>query len=301
MRIRRSIAWTRGHDFEKTREQIASVADAITIDLEDGVPEQSKDEARKKAVEMLTTWDFCGKERIVRVNPVNSPHFEADMREVVALALPDALRVPKCEYAEEMLRIDTMLSEIEDNASLPRNSIEVLAMIESPIGIRNGYEIATCCARITALSLGLEDLTREMGVQRRYHDNELDFLYARQKMVLDAKAAGVQAIDSGLLIEENGTEASNNHSLRSKQDGFVGRSVRDNSQAVFANQVYMPSKEEVAWARGAVETYEQCARDSLYEANYQGKKICYAAYEKALDLIAYYERIREHEAAIAAK
>lgn len=294
MRVRRSIIWANGIDIEVAKEKAGSCADAICIDLEDGVSFDKKPQARKMTVEMLKTWDFGKKEKIVRVNPVDTDEYPIDMREVVAVALPDAIRVPKCEHVEDMLKVDGQLAAIEAAAGLPENTIEIIAMVESPLGIRNAYEIAACCKRVTALSLGMEDLTREMGVERRYVNNELDLLYARQKIVLDAKAAGVQIIDSVLLLTVGSDEANLRQNAESKQMGFDGRSVQNNQQAIWANEAFSPAKEKVEWARNAAKMYEEKKDEGT--VFYEGFEICYAAYQKAKALIAHAEEIARKEA-----
>lgn len=286
LKLRRSIIWGRGHDIEDAKEKLSGVAgDAFCVDLEDGVPLERKEEARKKAVEMLKTLDFRGKEKIVRINPVDTDDFYKDMEEVVAVGLPDSIRVPKCEHVRDMIKIDALLERIEVSKGLSPNSIEVIAMIESPIGIQNAYDIANSCERITALNLGMEDLTREMGLKRRYQDNDLDLIYARQKLVLDAKAAGVQAIDSVLLLVKDSTQASERQCLNAKQMGFTGCSCRDNKEAAFANQVFMPGAEEVKWANEAIEAYHKAIDAGENEIVFEGYKLCHAAYLKAVDLV----------------
>lgn len=293
MKVRRSIIWANGIDIEAAKAKAASCADAICIDLEDGVAFEKKPQARKMTVEMLKTWDFGKKEKIVRVNPVDTEEYPIDMREVVAVALPDAIRVPKCEYAADLLKIDGQLAAIEAAAGLPENSIEIIAMIESPIGIRNAFEIASSCKRVTALSLGMEDLTREMGVERRYVNNELDLIYARQKIVLDAKAAGVQIIDSVLLLTADSDEANLRQNAESRQTGFDGRSVQNDQQARWANEAFSPDQEKVEWARNAVKLYEEKKNEGT--VIYNGFEICYAAYQKAKALIQHAEEIQKKE------
>lgn len=293
MRIRRSIAWTHGDDFERTKRQIESECDAITIDLEDAIIPSRKMQARVGAMKMLTEWDFRGKERIVRVNAPETEYYADDMREVVAPGLPDALRIPKCESIETLLRVDRDLKAIEASAGLKPNSIEIIAMIESPLGILNAYEIASCCERVTALSIGMEDLTAEMEVPRSYETGTMDLLYARQRFVLCAKAAGVQAIDSG--FNKLCPLAFNRpYNEESRRMGFVGRSVRDGEQAKIANEVYGPTEEELNWAYRAVEAYEKGNAEGDSEVYVDGRHMCAAAYLKA-------KKILEHKKCIDAK
>ena len=294
MKLRRSLAWTRGNDFERAKRQINSVCDAITIDLEDSVMPSSKPAARRGALEMLTKWDFRGKERIVRINGRDAEYYKQDMAEVIALGLPDAIRLPKCETVDDVLLVDVDLSEIEKKNNLPENSIEIIAMIESPLGVRNVYEIASCCKRVTALSIGMEDLTADMEVERSYEADTTDLLYVRQKFVLDAKAAGVQAIDSG-FNKLCPLEFNHSYNKLSSHMGFDGRSVRDGEQAVLANQYYRPSEKESDWSRRTVEAYRKGNEAGDSEVYVDGRHLCAAAYHKALKIMDKIKLIEEKE------
>ena len=291
-RLRRSLAWATALKPDELRELIAGPSDCIVLDLEDGIPVPLKPEARRLTREILENTDFRGKERIVRVNTMDSVFFPLDMEEVIGAAPPDAVRVPMCERPEELLRLNAMLAQIEEAHGLARNSIEVLAMIESPLGVRNAYDIITSCHRITALSIGMEDMCREYGVRRRYEDNALDMLYLRQKLVLDSKAAGAQMHDSVLLVMGD-VEATRREAEASRQMGYTGRSVHGNEQAALANAVYSPDPAEVEESRAMVETYEKASASGQTESiTYGGKLICYAAYVHAKDIVAMDEKIR---------
>lgn len=292
MRLRRSLAWTYGNDPERCRQQIQSECDGITIDLEDAVVPSKKEQARAGALDMLQNWDFRGKERIVRVNGTDTEYYETDMRKVIAPGLPDAIRLPKCERPEDVLRVDRDLSEIERNAGIAENSIEIIAMIETPYGILRAYDIASCCKRVTALSIGMEDLTAAMGITRRYETGVTETTYVRQRFVLAAKAAGVQAIDSGFNklcpIEFNWSYNEESHRM-----GFDGRSVRDGEQARIANEVYGPSEEEVDWAKRAKEAYEKGDKEGDSHVYVDGRHLCAAAYHKALSILEKQGQIEE--------
>lgn len=294
MWLRRSIVWCNGQNEDETKRYLQGEADGLCIDLEDTVTPPFKPQARKVAVNLLRTLDFGRKERIVRVNEFGSEEFQRDMADCIAIEPPDTVRVPKCEYAEDMKEIDRQLREIEEKHGLAPNTIEVIAMIETPMGVRNAYEIAASCERVTAINLGMEDLTNEMGISRRYEHNELDLLYARQKVVLDAKAAGVQILDSVLLLVGQ-DDVANRQSEESKQMGFTGRSCRNSEQAAFANKTFSPTAEEIEAARGIIASFDSAAAEGRIRPQYDGKYICLPHYKKAKNIIALAERIAELE------
>ncbi len=294
-RLRRSLAWAMALKPEELKQLIAGCCDGIVLDLEDGVLITQKETARTATCQILQNLNFGKKERIVRVNPVDSKFFESDMTEVIAKGLPDAIRLPKCEHTEDVLMVERMLTQIEKDNNMTQNTIEILAMIETPLGVRNAYDIAVCCKRVTALSLGMEDMCREFGVKRRYENNALDMLYLRQKLVLDAKAAGVQILDSALLNFDD-IESTRREAVESKQTGFTGRSVQGNEQAKLVNDIFTPDAEEVEDARGMVAAYEDAgAHGDTGHIMYHGKLVCYAAYTHACDLLRYALQIEDRQ------
>lgn len=292
MRLRRSLVWVSGYDLEKLKKAIDSNVDAIVLDLEDGVTVNQKPEARACAYKALKEWDFKGKERVVRVNGLDTEFFQADLEQVLP-AIPDAIRLPKCESVEYVLEMDRHLTELEKKYQVPEGSIELILMIETAKGIMKCYEMASCCKRVTAMGVGMEDLTASMGVARNYELGSQDLLYARQKLVLEAKAAGVQALDSGVLFSGD-PEYMIQDTLKDKRDGFEGRSLSDLSHADIINQCFSPSKEEAEWAKKVISAYKKAAEEGRSDVEVDGKFIDPPVVAKA-------EKIKERLALIAEK
>ena len=283
MKLRRSACYAKGYDPDFVKALIEGEVDAIMLDLEDGVSPANKPLARRETCRVLKEFNFNGKERVVRINDVNSEYYPLDLKEVIEPGLPDSVRLPKCDTPADVLKADADLAAIEDRAGLPRNTIELWAMIETPLGIRNAYDIATSCERVTVLTIGMEDLNRALGVERRYLHNELDLIYARQKLVLDAKAAGVQVMDTVLLVTDD--EINCEYTVRSRQMGFDGRAVHNEREAAFANATYYPAPEAFDFARRVVAEYEEHEKENT-PCIIDGKLICYAVYKKNKALLA---------------
>lgn len=269
MRLRRSLVWVSGYDLDKLRKAIDSNVDAIVLDLEDGVTVNQKPEARACAYKALKEWDFKGKERVVRVNALDTEFFKEDLEQVLP-AIPDAIRLPKCESVEYVLEMDRQLTELEKKYQVPEGSIELILMVETAKGIMKCYEMASCCKRVTAMGVGMEDLTASMGVARNYELGSQDLLYARQKLVLEAKAAGVQALDSGVLFSGD-PEYMIQDTLKDKRDGFEGRSLSDLSHVDLINQCFSPSEEEAEWAEKIIAAYKNAVEEGRSEVEIDGK------------------------------
>lgn len=294
MKIRRSINWCMGNNPQelesRLRDQIEHIpCDGICVDLEDGVMSSKKEEMRHAAAGLLRQLDFHGKEKIVRINEPNTHFYQEDLK-VILPVIPDALRIPKCEHVEPLLDLDRQISEFEQANGLRRNTIELILVVETPIGIRNTYNLAACSERVTAVGIGMEDLTSEMNMQR-YYDNAFsdDLIYARQKFVLDVKAAKKQAIDSVSWWpspEDTYMKYQEDYANRSYRMGYDGKSCRDIRDVEIANKAYAPTQEQVAWGRAAVAEYDDAVREGR-EPNVNGKNICTARYNKAKWLVEY--------------
>lgn len=293
MRLRRSLAFCKAIEPEKVQELIEGKADCLVFDLEDGVVVTKKAENRIKTLEILKTWNFHGKERIVRVNGPDTPFYRADMDEVVALGLPDAVRLPKCESAEYVMAMARDLMKIEQNAGLPENSIELILMIETPKGIMNTYAMCTCIKRVTAVGIGMEDLTSAMGILRRYDLNCLDMIYARQKMILEAKAAGIQAIDSGILFHAT-PDFIYEESKIDRQMGFDGRScsARYPDLVDAVNRAFTPSDDEVLWAEKVVAGYREAVKQGNSDVYVDGKFVDPPVVGKAQNILDLMKQIK---------
>ena len=122
-----------------------------------------------------------------------------------------------------------------------------------------------------------------MGIPRKYINNDLDLLYARQKFVLEGRAAGVQVLDTGLLNSD--VEINEDYTIRSKRMGFDGRMVLTVEEAEFANKTYYPTPEQFAWAHEIVDTYDENEKNGITETYVQGKLICAAVYKEAKELL----------------
>ncbi len=260
MRIRRSLAFCRCIEPDGVRMLLGTNVDCVVLDLEDGVVVTKKAENHAATAKALQEWDFKSKERVLRINGPHTPFYQADL-DVIRQGRPDAVRLPKCEDAAYVMRVADDLTAIEKELGLPEDGIELILMIENPIGIMNTHAMCSCRKRVTAAGVGMEDLTAAMGIERRYVLNCLDLIYARQKVVLEAKAAGVQALDSNVLFHASG-EYMAEESLISRRMGFDGRScsVRYPDHIDIVNKAYTPSEEQVQWASEVAAAYEDAVQ-----------------------------------------
>lgn len=288
MKLRRTLLWVNGNDEEKFNKAVLSDADVLVFDLEDGIPAPQKAQARTMVAKFLRR-DVRGKERAVRINHLDTAEAALDLAAILP-AVPDAIRLPKCETVEYVLRLDGILADFERANNLPQNRIEIILMIETALGALNCEKLATCCKRVTAMGIGMEDMTASLGLKRYYELNSHDLLYVRQKIVLAACAAGVQPLDACALFLGN-VDYITKDTETIKRDGFVGRSVYDLQQVDAINAVFTPTLEEIDWSRRVLDTYDAAKDSGISEIRVDGMYIDPPVIAKA-------QRILEQEKAI---
>ena len=292
MKLRRSLAFCQAINPEGVKKLIDGNVDCLVFDLEDGVVVTKKEENRKKTLEILKNWDCRGKERILRINGPGTPFYERDMEEVIRPGLPDAVRLPKCESVEYVKKVSEDLDKIEQETGTSHNAIEIILMIETAKGIMNTYSLCTCSERVTAVGIGMEDLTASMGILRRYDLNCMDLLYARQKMILEGKAAKVQVIDSGILFHAT-QQYIYEDSVNGRYMGFDGRSCSTRYPDLIdaVNRAFTPLESEVEWAKKVKRAYETAVEQGESDVFVDGKFIDPPVVEKAKNILNLMEQI----------
>jgi citrate lyase subunit beta / citryl-CoA lyase len=284
MRLRRSILWVPGNNREKLKEALESEADCIALDLEDLVPFQQKAAARESVRKVLKEVDFGGKERIVRINSIATDLGREDVEAIVP-SKPDAIRLPKCETIDYVMELDRRLTMGEEKGNLERNRIKIILMIETALGIRNAYELASCTKRIVAVGLGAEDLTADLRTTRSTSGLEIELLYARQKLIIDGRAAGVDVIDSSLLVIDD-LESLRRETELIKQLGFDGKSVIHPCQIPTVHQVFTPKDEEIRYAKKVMDVYKRGQEEGSFYIFLDGKLIDPPVVRKAERIMA---------------
>ncbi|CAN7223279.1 CoA ester lyase [Caballeronia sp. dw_19] len=238
---------------------LASQADALSFDLEDAVSEARKPEARAHLRDFLLGSPpgsnassspadrFGGKTLIVRVNAIDSPHFEADLAAVVQAGV-DLINLPKPRNADDVRAAANALDAAE-RANGVTEPIGLLLNIESPGALRRAFELASAHPRVKGLQLGLGDLFEPLGIARRETAAIQQAMFA---LSMAAGEAGVFAYDSAFadIRDQAGFQA---EARLARSLGFIGKSCIHPSQVALANEVFQPTPDEIAHAQRVVE------------------------------------------------
>ncbi|MCJ7447807.1 MAG: aldolase/citrate lyase family protein [Bacteroidales bacterium] len=231
-------------------------ADAIILDLEDSVSPEKKDEARILVRNALRQVNFYGAERMVRIN--QGDRGLIDLHFVIPHNV-NLILVPKCENHDQIKIIDSEISAIRKKERI-RNTVFLMPIIESALGIENSFDIAKASENVVALAIGLEDYTADLGVPRTREG--MESLYARTRLVVAAKAAGIQPIDS-VFSDVSEMEALKQYVLASRALGFEGMGCIHPRQISVINEGFAPDAQEIEKAKRIVCAFEDATRNGL--------------------------------------
>jgi citrate lyase subunit beta/citryl-CoA lyase len=163
-------------------------ADAITLDLEDGVSPAQKEAARTSIKEAVALVGRGGAEVFVRVN---KPFVHADIATAVWPGLT-GIMLPKVELGKEVVEAAEALTRCERQRGIDVGSLQLIILLESALGVWNMRDIITASPRVTQVGLGESDLGRNLGIMATEEDDP--FIYARGRVVIEATAVEVQPI-----------------------------------------------------------------------------------------------------------
>jgi len=235
-------------------------ADAVMLDIEDGVAPAEKDAARQQIASSLDAIAQQGASartpaRYVRINAVGHERMFSDLGAVVRPGL-EGLVLPKVDSPGQVDTVEEVLDRKEPEMGIPRGSIRLLVAIESPRGLFQAQAIAAASPRVIGLIFGAEDFGKEMGLPLRREGEARDLLYARSAFVCSAAAAGVQAVD-GVWPDIQDAEGLKTFALQSRRLGFTGMSSIHPSQIDAINAAFTPSAEEVEYCRKVVQAFDE--------------------------------------------
>ena len=231
--------------------------DCLVYDLEDSVSAGEKDAARFLVYNAVKYQRPKDKYIIIRVNGLYSKELDEDL-EASVRARPDAIRLPKVEYANEVVRVDEKITAIEKKAGLPVGGIKLWCNIESYLGVLNAREIAKASPRVEAMALGAEDFTASMSAQRTKPGWEI--FYARNTILMACREAGISAQDA-VFSDINDQEGLAKDLEMTRTLGFDGKTCVHPRQIDEVNACFTPSPKEIRNAQRVLETLEEAARN----------------------------------------
>ena len=224
-------------------------ADAVIFDLEDAVSPTEKDAARILVRNTMRYLDFRGCEAIVRINSIDTAYWQEDLDTILPYR-PNLILLPKTCSAADVLAADEYMTRLEEKLGLEKNTVGLMPLIETALGVENAFQIASASKRVKALFLGAEDLTADLQCKRTKEGREIE--YARTRLVVAARAAGVDVYDTP-FTDVNDDEGIRADAALAKALGFNGKASISPRHVQVINETFSPTEKEVDYAYEVME------------------------------------------------
>lgn len=251
--VLRSLLFVPGHQARMIAKARGAGADAVILDVEDGVAPEEKTAARRTIAGALDEGFPQSLVVFLRVNGLGSGLLDLDLREALRPRV-DGICLPKCREAAETHALDARMRIVEDRHGMTRGRVRLMPMIESPQGVIAAPAIARECRRICAVAFGAEDFAAELGVPRTREGAEVAF--ARAGVSLAARAAGVDPID-GIYADFRDEAGLRADTAQARRLGYAGKMVIHPVQVAPVNESFAPTAEEVERARRIAAAFEE--------------------------------------------
>jgi citrate lyase subunit beta/citryl-CoA lyase len=288
----RSALFVPGNREDRMQKAPRFGADALILDLEDAVALPDKPAARNSVRKMVEELGHAGQTVFVRVNDFETGLTWADLDAVVCPELY-CVMLPKVTGPEDVKRVDTILEFLERKNGMELGTVLIDPVLETAQGMRQAYEVAIASPRVVHLG-GLTgkdgDIARAIGFRWTTEGHEAFFYIA--KVLLDARAANIpypiggrgwwdiQDLD-GLRVE----------ALRTKNFGYSGMLLIHPSHVRIVNEIFTPTRDEIAHWKELIAAVEQCEREGRSVVTFNGNMVDTAHVKVARDLLKWAEEL----------
>ena len=269
-------------------------ADGAVLDLEDAVPVDEKVAARDAVRQAIPAVKSGGGLVYVRINPIGrKTDFSADLGmgdiEAVVCAELDGLVVPKVESAEELIQIDKTVTNIERQLGMTEGSLEIQPLIETASGLWNAYNIARSVPRVRTLQFGAGDFSRDVNMA--WSRDEIELLYARSRLAVVCRAAGIDAPIDTVWVRLDDAEGLANSATQAKNLGFQGKLCIHPKQVEIVNRAFSSvSAEELAQAKTIVDAFAEALSRGSASTSVDGMFVDYPIVEGAKRVLELHAR-----------
>lgn len=268
-RLRRTMMFMNAQKPGLIKDAYIYGVDSIMLDLEDAVAENQKDAARFSLYHALRTIDYGDVEVIVRINGLDTPHWQEDIRVCIAGGA-DGVRIAKCESAQDVITVDRAVTEAEKEFGAEEGRTLLMAALESPKGILNAYEICCASPRMFGVAISGGDFRR--CIQTRPTSDGVDMLAARGQMLLAARAAGIQCFDT-VFTDLDDMDGFMAEVRQNKAMGFDGKSLINPKQIRPVHELFTPSQKEILQAETWVRAFRTAQEQGIGVFTVNGKMI----------------------------
>ena len=264
VRPRRSVLYMPGSNLRALKKARELAADALVFDLEDSVAPSKKTLAREQVIAAIKEGGYGSRELVVRVNALDGDFALADIK-AVALSGADALCLPKVESASEVLLAARLLIE----AGAPP-SMQIWAMIETPLGILNIEQIASEHPRLAVIVMGTTDLAKSLRVP--HTSDRSGLIFSLSRCVLAARVYGKDILD-GVYLDLKSSDGFTHACQQGVDLGFDGKTLIHPNQVTQANKLFGPSEKTLTHARKVIQAWRQAEEQGKAVAVVDGQLV----------------------------
>ena len=263
-------------------------ADAIKIDLEDAVALAEKARARTLVRSAAKTVARGGADVLVRIN--RPLRMAVDDLEASVWPEVHGLVLPKVESADHIGFLAEIITELEDERDMQRGHIKLMALIETPRGYSNVRDIAHSSERLSAIALGQEDFSAEMGM---VEPEGMSLLSYYQTVQVAAREAGILPIGyPGSIAEFTDLELFKSNALIARKLGFDGGACIHPKQVPILNEAFTPTDEEIDRSERMVAAYDAAMAAGDGAVAFEGKMIDVPVVARAERILSIRDRIK---------
>ena len=266
-------------------------ADAIKIDLEDAVALAEKPRARTLVRSAAKTVARGGADVLVRIN--RPLRMAVDDLEASVWPEVHGLVLPKVESADHIGFLAEIITELEDDRDMQRGHIKLMALIETPRGYSNVRDIANSSERLSAIALGQEDFSAEMGM---VEPEGMSLLSYYQTVQVAAREAGILPIGyPGSIAEFTDLELFKSNALIARKLGFDGGACIHPKQVPILNEAFTPTDDEIDRSERMVAAYDAAMAAGDGAVAFEGKMIDVPVVARAERILSIRDRIKAKE------
>jgi citrate lyase subunit beta/citryl-CoA lyase len=241
----RSLLFIPGNNERFLVKSTSLKPDILCFDLEDSVPSNDKQVARKLVAEHLASRQEDKESSIyVRINSVDSGLVEEDLDKIIVNGL-DGIVIPKISNSQEVIEIADKIETLVSKRGIS-SRIRIIPSIETAKGVINANSIALAHENVVALVFGVFDYLYDMNIDVEY-DEGISYDYARSKIPVDAKAAGIEALD-GIWQEVNDIDGLIKDATNARKLGYSGKTLIHPSHIIPVQDIFRPTKKQIEWA-----------------------------------------------------
>ena len=267
--MRRSMLFLPGNNPNMLINGNCLGADSVIFDLEDAVSPDEKDAARILVRNTMRYMDFRGCEIIVRINSIDTAYWQKDIDAILPYT-PGLILLPKTGSPADVLAADAYITQVEEKLGMEVGTVGLMPLIETAMGVENAFAIASATKRVKALFLGAEDLTADLQCKRTKEGREIE--YARTRLVMAARAAGVDVYDTP-FTDVNDDEGIEVDATLAKSLGFSGKASISPRHVEVINRVFSPTMAEIDYAYEVMEAIALAKQQGKGAIALRGKMI----------------------------